>query len=293
MDSTFKDVEDVRKFLLNNRQSFEGKLLSEAVNVRDKIDEIHLIGNINLLTNAYKLILLVVDEKVDDVKEFAEQEGIVWAKYNLTLAFKIEWIQAIRRTLWHFLNQYDQINDKDRPNQEIYNMASKVNDLIDQFLNGFFISYSRYKDELIESQRKMVEKLSVPIIPITKTVSILPLIGTIDSYRANIIEEKILLEVGKLRIQKLILDLSGIAEMDTEAIHLFLKVLDGVSMMGSEVVITGMRPEIVRQMVELDINFGAKAKTKGSLQKALKEDLELEQSNKLNSLIPSEPLDTK
>ncbi|WP_010093378.1 STAS domain-containing protein [Ornithinibacillus scapharcae] len=272
--TNFIQTEDLHNFLILNRNIFEEKLLSEAVNVRDKIKEIHLIGNINLLDNAHQLVLLVVDQREEEVRQFAKKEGIVWAKHAMTLSFKLEWIRAIRKTFWVFLHQFDLLSGKQvKDSAAFYTETSNYNELIDTFTNSFFISYSKYKDELIEKQRKLVNNLSVPIIPITPNVSILPLIGTIDTSRANVIEEKVLLEVGRLRIQTLIMDLSGIAEMDNEAIKLFLKLLDGITMMGSQLVITGLRPEIVRNMIKLDIEFGAKATTKASLQKALQDYL--------------------
>ncbi|MFC4557158.1 STAS domain-containing protein [Virgibacillus kekensis] len=281
MDLTYDNEQTIRQFLIDNKQDFEDQLLNEAKNVRDKIEEIQLIGNINLLYNAHKLVLFVVDEKEQEVVEFARQEGIAWAKYSLTLALKIEWVQAIRRTLWDFLYEYDKFSESISNREDFFQMESKVNDLVDKFLNGFFISYSSYKDELIEDQRKLVENLSVPIIPITSTISILPLIGSMDRYRANIIEEKVLLEIGNRRVQTLIMDLSGIAEMETEAMQLFMKLLDGISMMGCKAVITGLRPDIVRNMVNLNMEFGQKAETKGSLQQALDGYLKLN-GNQIN-----------
>jgi rsbT co-antagonist protein RsbR len=269
--------EEIHKFLEINRSLFEEKLLSFAVNVRDKINEIHLIGNINLLDNAHQLVLLVVDQKEQEVKAFAKKEGMVWAKHRMALSFKLEWIMAIRKTFWEFLHRFDLENNITNKTSDVfYTETSKYNELIDSFTNGFFISYSNYKDELIEKQQKLVNNLSAPIIPITPDVSILPLIGTIDTRRANIIEEKVLSEVGRLRIQTLIIDLSGIAEMDNESIKLFLKLLDGVTMMGSKLVITGLRPEIVRSMINIDVEFGSKANTKASLQKALQDYLKVD-----------------
>ncbi len=275
MELIYEEGQPIRQFLIDNRQTFENQLLAEANNVRDKIEEIQMIGNINLLENAHKLVLFVVDEKKDEVVDFAEREGIAWAKHSLTLALKIEWIQAIRRTLWNFLYEYDRFTEKTSNLEEFYYMESKINDLIDKFLNGFFLNYSSYKDKLIEEQRKLVDNLSAPIIPITSKISILPIIGTMDSYRVTIIEEKVLLEIGQRHVQKLIMDLSGIAEMEKEVMQLFLKLLDGISMMGCEAVITGLRPDLVRNMVDLEVEFGQKFETQGSLQQALDGYLQL------------------
>ncbi len=271
--------QSIRQFLIDNQQVFADELLNEAKNVRDKIEEIQLIGNIDLLQNAHKLVLYVVDEKNQEVEEFAKQEGIAWAKYSLTLTLKIEWIQAIRRTLWNFLYEHDRLNNQLNSRDEFYRRESKINDLIDKFLNGFFISYSAFKDKLLEDQRKLVENLSAPIIPITSAISILPLIGSMDNYRANIIEEKVLLEIGNRRVQTLIMDLSGIASMETEAIHRFMRLLNGVSMMGCKPVITGLRPDIVQNMMDLDVKFGQNVETKGTLQQALHGYLNLNTEN--------------
>ena len=156
-----------------------------------------------------------------------------------------------------------------------FELERKVNEQIDHFLRSFFISYSDYKDQLILAQQSMVEKLSVPIIPITPATCILPLIGTVDAARINIIEEKVLMEIGKLRIQILILDMSGILEMEPEILTQLMNILDGTSMMGCKVVITGMRPEIVTKMVRNGLNFDNKAETKGTLQQSLRDYVDL------------------
>ncbi|GGA62732.1 STAS domain-containing protein [Ornithinibacillus halotolerans] len=279
-----EESKDIHGFLILNRERFEKELLSVAVNVRDKINEIHLIGNINLLDNAHQLILLVVNQKEKEVMEFAQKEGILWAKHAMTLSFKLEWIRAIRKTFWSFLELFDGMNSVDKKSQEFYAETSTYNELIDSFINNFFISYSTYKDELIEKQRTLVNKLSVPIIPITPDVSILPLIGTIDSNRANVIEEKVLFEVGRLRIKTLIMDLSGIAKMDNDAIELFLKLLNGITMMGSKLIITGLRPEIVSNMMKLNVDFGTKVTTRATLQNALQDYLKIDQLNNNDTL---------
>jgi anti-anti-sigma factor len=146
-----------------------------------------------------------------------------------------------------------------------------MNELLDEFLKEFFITYSSYKDRLLDEQKELVESLSVPIIPISPKISILPLIGTMDSYRANIVEEKVLVEIGAKRVQTLIMDLSGIADMDSEAIHYFLKLYDGISMMGCRSVITGMRPEVVRKIINFDESFAHNVEKRGTVEQALNE----------------------
>jgi anti-anti-sigma regulatory factor len=267
------EEEKIMEFLLQNKSEFEEYLLSEAVNVRDKIEEILLIGNVDLLNNAHKLIRYIVEQNETDMIAFAEQEGVTWATHSLTLSFKLEWIQAIRRTLWTFLYKFESSKVVFSESKTFFELEKKVNEKVDVFLKSFFVSYSDYKDKLILAQQNLVENLSVPIIPVTSTTCVLPLIGTIDNTRIQIIEEKVLQEIGKLRIQTLILDLSGIIEMEVEIINDLLKILDGTAMMGCKAVVTGLRPEVVTKMIRSGVQIENRAETKGTLQQALKDYL--------------------
>ncbi|MDM5286306.1 STAS domain-containing protein [Peribacillus castrilensis] len=268
------DEDKIMEFLLQNKSEFEEYLLSAAVNVRDKIEEILLIGNVDLLNNAHKLVRYIVEQNETDLIAFAEQEGVTWATHSLTLSFKLEWIQALRRTLWTFLYKFEQEKKAFIEDSKVFfDLEKIVNEKVDVFLKSFFVSYSDYKDKLILAQQNLVENLSVPIIPVTSTTCVLPLIGTIDYSRIQIIEEKVLMEIGKLRIQTLILDLSGIIEIEVEMINDLLKILDGTAMMGCKAVVTGLRPEVVTKMIRSGIQLDNKAETKGTLQQALKDYL--------------------
>ncbi|WP_318614011.1 STAS domain-containing protein [Priestia megaterium] len=277
METIYIQREKMTDFIRDNKQNFQDKLLSEAVNVASKINDILETGNIDLLKNAQKLSLYVVEQKEEQLVAFAQQEGIAWAEHSLTLAFKLEWVQSIRRTLWHFLYQYDRINNQFNSREEFYALEKRINDKIDQFLNTFLISYSKYKDELIASQRELVEHLSVPVIPLSQSIAVLPLIGMIDTYRIQTIEEKVLTAISDLKIQTLIIDLSGAANMEMHVIDHFQKVLTGISMMGCKAILTGLRADLVRTMIHSGISFEEKAETTGTLQQTLKEYLELHQ----------------
>lgn len=277
MKGLFHNKEEVTGFLTANREKFQQMLLSEAVNVGSKINDILEKGNIDLLKNAEMLAHYIVENREEELVEFAKVEGIAWAQHSLTLAFKLEWVHAIRRTLWHFLYQYDNQNaENESPRKKFFDLEKRINDSVDQFLNTFFISYSDYKDELLLSQKKLVENLSVPIIPINSSIAVLPLIGMIDTYRVQTLEEKVLMGISSMKIQTLIIDLSGIAEMELDVIFQFEKILNGISMMGCKTILTGLRVELVRKIVDSGVAFDSPVETQGTLQQTLKELLVLE-----------------
>jgi rsbT co-antagonist protein RsbR len=187
-------------------------------------------------------------------------------------------VQAIRRTLWQIIFSIDESNGITNERSEYYELEKLINDRVDQFLNTFFLSYSDYKDEMLHQHRKLVEHLSVPIIPVSGSVSVLSLIGIIDSCRINIIEEKVLNDIAESRIQTLVMDLSGIAIIEMDVISNWEKVLSGVSMMGCKAILTGLRPDLVRKMVHSGILLEKNAETKGTLQETLKKYFNVEKT---------------
>ncbi|WP_391209280.1 hypothetical protein [Psychrobacillus sp. L4] len=138
MEKEFLD-ENFNDFFEVNKKRFESKLLDQAVNVRDKINDILRVGDIDLINNAHRLIYYVIDgEKQDELQAFAKQEGIAWATHSLTLYFKLEWVQAIRRTLWSFIQEYTKATQK-LTIDTIFDLEKLLNNRIDHFLNVFFI----------------------------------------------------------------------------------------------------------------------------------------------------------
>ncbi|PPA70755.1 anti-anti-sigma factor [Jeotgalibacillus proteolyticus] len=262
------DVNKLLEFIQDKKENFEGSLLNEASNVKEKIEEILTVGNIDLINNAHKLVQYIIKGEQQELESFAKQEGIAWASHEIPLTLKLEWVQAIRRTLWKFLQAYNEERDKNLT-EEFFSIEKQVNNQVDHFLNGLFLTYSQYKDSLIRAQKELVENLSVPIIPITSTISVLPLIGEVDLHRMHVLEEKVLVEIERLRIHSLILDLSGIMKMEPEVIAHLMRIIDGTSLMGCETVITGLRPEVVKNMINVGIRLNEEVPTLGTLQQAL------------------------
>ncbi|GIQ64620.1 hypothetical protein PACILC2_31880 [Paenibacillus cisolokensis] len=135
------------------------------------------------------------------------------------------------------------------------------------------MSYTMFKEELIESQQELINTLSVQIIPLTPSVAILPLLGSIDTKRARMIRENVLQQIGAQKIGTLLMDMSGLEVPETTVVKQLFKMIDSVSFMGCKTILTGIRPELADTMANLDISFIGigKVETKRTLQQALKE----------------------
>ncbi|MGB8268087.1 MAG: STAS domain-containing protein, partial [Priestia megaterium] len=124
----------------------------------------------------------------------------------------------------------------------------------------------------LERAQSAFLELSVPVVPLAKGMAILPLIGNIDTERANYLMEETLKSVNRLQLQRLILDLSGVYIIDTMVADRIFKVIDSLKLLGVETILTGIRPEVAQTIVSIGIDFSSLT-IKSSLQKAIEDVL--------------------
>ena len=130
---------------------------------------------------------------------------------------------------------------------------------------------------LVESHQRSLEiaqiafiEISVPVVPLFQGVAVLPLIGNIDTERANIIMEKTLNSAIKLQLDKLIIDLSGIHIVDRAVAEQIFKIVDALTLIGVRTVITGIRPEVAQLVVSQGMDFSG-VTIKATLSQAMNE----------------------
>jgi len=126
---------------------------------------------------------------------------------------------------------------------------------------------ARLEAALAETQRAMqsIRAMSTPLIPITDEVVILPLIGTIDSRRAQQMMEALLEGVARHRARLVILDITGVSVVDTQVAQAFIQAAQAVQLLGAQVMLTGIQPQIAQTLVHLGADLSGII-TRGSLQ---------------------------
>lgn len=113
----------------------------------------------------------------------------------------------------------------------------------------------RLQDEMIAMQAATLAELSTPLIPISSDIVAMPLIGTIDGIRAQRIMETLLSGVIETRAHTAILDITGVATVDTQVADALFRAARAVRLVGADVVLTGMRPEVAQTLVGLGTSF--------------------------------------
>lgn len=128
--------------------------------------------------------------------------------------------------------------------------------------------HQRLQDEVIAVQAATLAELSTPLIPISDKIVAMPLIGSIDSARAQRIIDALLAGIGETRAGFAILDITGVALVDTHVADALLKAARAVRLLGADVVLTGIRPEVAQTFVNMGTNLEGVV-TRGTLQSGI------------------------
>jgi rsbT co-antagonist protein RsbR len=124
------------------------------------------------------------------------------------------------------------------------------------------------QQQLIDAQRDALRELSTPLIPITDDVVIMPLIGTVDSGRAQQIMETLLEGVARQQAKLAILDITGVSLIDTQVAQALIQAAQAVRLLGAQVMLTGIQPQIAQTLIHMGVDLSS-ILTRGSLQSGI------------------------
>lgn len=137
-----------------------------------------------------------------------------------------------------------------------------------------FDTYARAREELIADQAEQLLELSTPVVKLWDGVVAVPLVGTLDSARAQVVMERLLQTLVDTGSPYAIIDITGVPAVDTQVAQHILKTVVAARLMGADCIISGIRPQIAQTIVALGIEFGDIA-TKSSLADALRHVIRL------------------
>jgi rsbT co-antagonist protein RsbR len=116
--------------------------------------------------------------------------------------------------------------------------------------------YQKSREELIIRQQQEMIELSTPVIQLWKGVLALPLIGTLDSNRTQVVMETLLQRIVETGSAIAIIDITGVPTVDTMVAQHLMKTVAAARLMGTECMISGIRPQIAQTMVHLGVALG-------------------------------------
>jgi len=132
--------------------------------------------------------------------------------------------------------------------------------LLDQL--GLFVMevYQKSREEVIIRQQQEIAELSTPVVQLWQGILALPLIGTLDSARTQVVMENLLQSIVDVEAEIAIIDITGVPTVDTLVAQHLLKTVAAARLMGADCIISGIRPQIAQTMVHLGVELNVVSK---------------------------------
>jgi len=139
--------------------------------------------------------------------------------------------------------------------ENLANASWTVTSLLDKL--GLFTieSFQRTRDQIIVRQQQELLELSTPVVKLWDGILALPLIGTLDSARTQVVMENILQKIVDTGAAIAIIDITGVPTVDTLVAQHLMKTIAAARLMGADCIISGIRPQIAQTIVHLGVNL--------------------------------------
>ena len=145
--------------------------------------------------------------------------------------------------------------------------------LVDKLAQFTATTYQRSREEVIQRQQQELLELSTPVVKLWEGVLAVPMIGTLDSSRTQLVMESLLTRIVETGSELAIIDITGVPTVDTLVAQHLLKTVTAIRLMGADCIISGIRPQIAQTIVHLGIDLQGivtKATLADALQLAMK-----------------------
>ena len=143
-----------------------------------------------------------------------------------------------------------------------------VSTLVDAMAQFTIDAYQRTREDMIQRQQRELLELSTPVVKLWDKVLAVPMIGTLDSGRSQLVMEALLQRIVETGSELAIIDITGVPTEDTLVAQHLIKTVAAIRLMGADCIISGIRPQIAQTIVHLGIDLDG-VTTKASLADAL------------------------
>ena len=175
-----------------------------------------------------------------------------------------QFILSLKRPL--FAGLQSQLADKPK---ELVAAIWALSSMIDALAQWTVTSYQRSREEVIIRQQQELLELSTPVVKLWEGVLAVPMIGTLDSSRTQMVMESLLQRIVDTGSELAIIDITGVPTVDTLVAQHLLKTVAAARLMGADCIISGIRPQIAQTIVHLGIDLQG-ITTKATLADALR-----------------------
>lgn len=184
------------------------------------------------------------------VRELLTEISRSRAQQGFTPTETATFVLSVKRPLFELLRDHVG-NDANSVAAELWSTTELIDSL------GLFTTemYLKTREEVIRRQQEEMLELSTPVVKLWDGILALPIIGTLDSARTQVVMETLLENIVKTNSRVAIIDITGVPTVDTVVAQHLLKTVTAARLMGADCIISGVRPQIAQTIVHLGINL--------------------------------------
>ncbi|MBW8350116.1 STAS domain-containing protein [Bacillus sp. IITD106] len=234
----------------------EDEILESWMNDMKKIGDERTINIISdqVFYNASKEFMDLVTSSILDTNEKYYDKIGNFAENVVRIGWPLTFLTKGLRTINKII--YDRIISEnnythEQSNELLWGLDKWLTPIYDEMIEVYSATWER----TFSLQKIALQELSAPLIPVFEKISIMPLVGTIDTERARLIMENLLTGVVKHRADVVLIDITGVPVVDTMVAHHIIQAADAVRLVGAKCMIVGIRPEIAQTIVNLGIDL--------------------------------------
>ena len=149
----------------------------------------------------------------------------------------------------------DKISDTKSKTKDVAFLISALNKLLSLDIAIVSASYTQASNDLIEKQSRALLELSTPTIQLWEGILVLPILGVLDSRRAQDMTDVMLHKIQQTNALTVIIDITGVPTVDSSVANHLIKITKATKLMGCECILSGIGPEIAQTLVHLGINL--------------------------------------
>ncbi len=217
-----------------------------------------------LATGIRRGIFALDDPAYDELRALVGEYSRARARRGFTPSETASAIFALREAVVSVIPEGDAVATAD---------FATFSKLVDALGLLTFETYSQARETVIASQTEQLLELSTPVVKLWEGIVALPLVGTLDSARTQVVMESLLQTLVATESAHAIIDITGVPAVDTQVAQHLMKTVVAARLMGAECVISGIRPQIAQTIVSLGLEFGD-IPTKATLADALRMTLQ-------------------
>lgn len=207
--------------------------------------------------------LTLASDAWQPVRDYLDELSAARVREHWTPTQTATFVLSLKRPVFELLRK-EHVDDA----QALADDTWAATELFDAMGLHTVAAYQRTRDEVIRRQQEDMLELSTPVVKLWDGILALPMIGTLDSARTQVVMESLLKHIVDTGSQITILDITGVPTVDTLVAQHLIKTVTAIRLMGGDCIISGVRPQIAQTIVHLGIDLSG-ITTKATLADAL------------------------